>query len=94
MVVQAAAQQQQTQECQPASQPASQSAQPLQNAAYAPAAPNGLIVSSSDPAKMLRMAESAAQHEARYKAKMLDAQASFDMMILIGCYMLCFVSTW
>ena len=89
LVVQAAVQQQQMaqqasqpasqQAPQPASQPASQSAQPLQNAAGAPAAPNGLVLSSSDPAKMLRMADSAAQHEAYYKAKLLEAQASCDI---------------
>ena len=73
-----AAQQQQQQQPQPASQPASQSAPQLQTAAPAPAAANGS--SSHDPSKSLRMADSAAQHEAYYKAKMQAAQASHDVI--------------
>ena len=86
--MQAAAQQQQAhqasqpasqQASQPVNQPAGQSAQPLQSAAYAPAAAQG--PSSSDPAKMLRIADSAAQHEAYYKAKLQEAQASCDTLM-------------
>lgn len=75
LVVQAVQQQQQQQL---ASQPASQPAPPLQTAAHAPAAANGS--SSHDPSKTLRMAESAAQHEAYYKAKMQEAQVSYDVI--------------
>lgn len=81
LILQAIAQQQQQQQQQPVSQPASQSAPPLQTAAQAPAAANGS--GSHDPSKSLRMAESAAQHEAYYKAKMQEAQVTVMMWYVL-----------
>lgn len=73
---QAAAQQQHQpqQASQPASQSAAQSAQAEPKGAHPPDEARGH--SSVDPRQMLRFAESAAQHEAWYKAKLQEAQAS------------------
>lgn len=56
------------------SEPVGPSAQPLQNGAHAPAAANDQT--NADSARMLRIAQSAAQHEAHYRSKLQEAEAS------------------